>query len=230
MDSNSRRYIFIEYEDLKKVKFKKLEKVCDKVFIMINSEEKYIPFTLVSQMQKLGKGIKWIPIFDAVRDYNYHICFLMGKLHSKVSKEIEFAILSNNSTFDPLVNYINSEGRSCLRVKRKPTRQEKNESRTIVSETENGATIISKSSDFPQNRFLTDDHMNTDIFVVETAKETRERLVRTGNRPSDISILRSYILLNNQELTEHGNVDRIIEHLEATEDIRVKEGEVFYNF
>jgi len=54
------RYVFIDFDNLKKVKFKKLEKVCDKLFILIDVNEKSIPFSLVMNIQRLGKGVKWI--------------------------------------------------------------------------------------------------------------------------------------------------------------------------
>ncbi len=38
------RFIFIGFEDLKKIKFDKLEQVCDKVFVFVNKKEKAIPF------------------------------------------------------------------------------------------------------------------------------------------------------------------------------------------
>ncbi|MEM1319108.1 MAG: PIN domain-containing protein [Bacteroidota bacterium] len=230
MNAHGRRYIFIDYENLKQVKFKKLEKVCDRVFILINAEEQFIPFSLVQQMQRLGRGIKWIPIYGPnATDFNYHISFLMGKLHQKVSKDIEFAILSNDSEFDSLINFINAEGRSCLRVKRKRSRKEKQIPEQLISETENGAVITAEVSDFSHRQFLSDAVIDESL-VHETAKETIERLMRSGNRPAEINMLKSYILLHNQELTEHGNVDKIIQHLQEAEEIEINEGEVIYNF
>lgn len=231
MNNNTHRYIFIDYNDLKEIKFKKLEKVCDKVFILINQDIKLIPFSLVQQLQRLGKGVKWIPLDESAKDYNLHISFLMGKLHTKVNPDIEFAILSNNPDFDSLVLFINSEGRSCLRVKRKNSRQEKSSAANVIaSDTEGDATITTDSSDFIQNRFLTKDPTIKTNYIAETANETLNRLKRSGTRPGDIGILKSYIMLNNQELTESSNVDKIIEQLESNNDIRVREGEVFYNF
>ena len=58
----NRRYIFIDFENLKKVKFRKLEKVCTRIFILIDAEEKNIPFSLVRQIQKIGKAVKWIGV------------------------------------------------------------------------------------------------------------------------------------------------------------------------
>ncbi len=63
-----------------------------------------------------------------------------------------------------------------------------------------------------------------------TARKTVERLVKSGNRPLDISMLKNYILLHNKNLAAQGGVDMIIEHLEETQEIKVNKGEVTYNF
>lgn len=64
-----------------------------------------------------------------------------------------------------------------------------------------------------------------DRMVVEkTAEETIERLVRSGNRPAEVDTLKHYILLNNQELSIHGNIDQVIEQMELMNQIEVEEG------
>jgi len=231
MNTQTRRYIFIDFEDLKKVKFKKLEKVCDKLFILITNEERYIPFDLVQQMQKIGKGVKWILVDDSIdKNVNYHICFLMGRLHQKVNSDIEFAILSNDKDFDPIVNFINNCGRSCLRVKRKKNKTEKEK----VEQT--SYTQIGNGSDIDEPEFIQDDTNKIiegrfdEELIKDTAEETINRLVRSGNRPSDILMLKNYILLHNQELTSNGGIDKIINHLEVNNNIEISEGEVTYNF
>jgi len=49
------RIIFISIIDLQKIKFDKLEQVCDKVYVFVDKEEKSIPFYLVKQLQHLGE-------------------------------------------------------------------------------------------------------------------------------------------------------------------------------
>lgn len=224
MNHQIRRYVFIDYENLKKIKFKKLEKVCDKVFICISSEEDMIPFMLVQQIQKLGKNVKWITVDTATEsDVNYHICFLMGKLHEKIGKDIEFAVLSNDAGFDPLVQFINNDGRSCLRVKRQSAKA-----------FEEGSTIESEFHQYPSNgerqTEALEDSAITDSIIEETARETVRRLIRSGNRPAEVATLKNYILLHNQELSVHGNIEKIIKRLVETNEIHVHEGEVIYNF
>ncbi|MEM8908696.1 MAG: PIN domain-containing protein [Bacteroidota bacterium] len=228
MSTSLRRYVFIDFESLKKVKFKKLEKVCDKLFILIHANEESIPFSLVMNMQRLGRGVKWV-LVDAPMDVklNYHTCFLMGKLHEKVSKEIEFAILSNDKSFDPLINYINQSGRSCLRVKRKKEKASK-PTQDLLNKT-NGEPVKGNKTDEERLPFIIEPSTELNL-IEETANETVERLKYSGNRPSQVLLLRDYILLHNQEVTQHGNADQIIDMLVEKQKIEIEKGTVKYNF
>lgn len=251
MNNQSRRYVFIDFENLKSIKFKKLEKVCDRVFVFIDVDEKYIPFHLVQQMQKLGKGVKWVVVESHLEyDMNYHISFMMGQLHQKVSSDIEFAILSNDELFDPLVDFINSNNRSCIRVKRREMRSERErstapkeeivESPVSVNVETNGVardatiTAFDKGTEVQGSLTLlneTDVEVEAGESIIEkTAEETIRRLIRSGNRPAEISMLKSYILLHNQDIAVHSSIDEILQHMQETKDIRIEEEEVIYNF
>ena len=118
MSQLPKRYVFIDYETLKKIKFSKLEKVCNKVFIFINNKEESIPANIVIQAQRLGKRIKWLSTeVSEGNGFMLHISFLMGALHQKENKTIQFAIISDDTDYDSLVDFINDTGRNCLRVK-----------------------------------------------------------------------------------------------------------------
>lgn len=224
---HKRRYVFIDFENLQKVKFKKLEKVCDRVFILIDAAEKSIPFSLVRQIQKLGKAVKWIPIKNPDDgDLNYHLSFVLGKLHQKTDKAVEFAILSNNRSFDPLVNFINESGRTCLRVKnRKPQKPVQFKQKEVNKIGENKRKV----TDINPKPFEIESTIDKEL-INETASDTIQRLIRSGNRPTEVTMLRNYILLHNQELTDHGKVDKIIESLRKNKNIAIREGQVTYNF
>ncbi len=243
MNTNIRRYVFLDFETLKRIKFKKLEKVCDKIFVFVGSATENIPFALVREMQKMGSSIKWVEVGAASpNDLNYHICFLMGKLHEKISSDVEFAILSNDMAFDPLVHFINSTGRNCLRIRQSaaeavPAAPEVLENPRIElkkSEVEPKVNIeeLSKSLFDDLTLELTNGVAVTDshVLIEETARETVERLMRSGNRPHSVAMLRSYILLHNQELSQHGNVDKIIESLESKDRILIQNGDIEYHF
>lgn len=243
MNTNIRRYVFLDFETLKRIKFKKLEKVCDKIFVFVGSATENIPFALVREMQKMGSSIKWVEVGAASpNDLNYHICFLMGKLHEKISSDVEFAILSNDTAFDPLVHFINSTGRNCLRIRQSvaeavPAAPEvlenprielkKNEVEPKINIEELSKSLFDDLTlELTNGVAVSDNH----VLIEETARETVERLMRSGNRPHSVAMLRSYILLHNQELSQHGNVDKIIESLESKDRILIQNGDIEYHF
>jgi hypothetical protein len=224
----SRRYIFVDFESLKKIKFKKLEKVCDKVFIFIDSKENSLPLELVRQMQRMGRSVKWVVVENLNQTGpNYHITFLMGKLHEKVHFDIEFAVLSNDLDFDPLINFINEEGRSCVRVKRKEGKSDE----FTMSSSPAAERVVESSinTDFQPKPSAIERDID-DNLIDQTAQETINRLLRSGNRPAEVSTLKNYILLHNQELSLSGNLDKIIRKMETQHEIEIKGQEVVYNF
>ena len=253
MTTHSRRYVFLDFDTLVNIKFKKLEKVCDKIFVFVGSDISNVPMALVREMQNMGNAIKWIVVRDTLTlDLNYHICFLMGKLHEKISEDVEFAILSNDDAFDPLVNFINATGRGCLRIKNSLPEKTASIQQTeikpplsITKPTEPVAfTPNGESSSLLEslNTRLFGEHISeTDndekvqpngelTLIDETAKETVRRLVRSGNRPQNVMMLRNYILLHNQELSLHGDVDKIINRLKDSREIELRNEAVQYNF
>lgn len=253
MTTHTRRYVFLDFDTLINIKFKKLEKVCDKIFVFVGFEITDVPFALVRDMQRMGSAIKWVEVGATLtHDLNYHICFLMGKLHEKISGDVEFAILSNDTAFDPLVNFINSTGRSCVRIKNTtekstppPQKTDTTPPLSISSMPDkNGSEVkqVSQSALDALNTRLFGEHISeTDdedkvqangehTLIEETARETVRRLVRSGNRPQNVTMLRNYILLHNQELSLHGDVDKIISRLKDSNDIELNNGAVQYNF
>ncbi len=234
----SRRYIFVDYESLKKIKFRKLEKVCDRVFVFIDSKEENIPFSLVRQMQRMGGAVKWVTVDNLGHSSaNYHITFLMGKLHEKVNYDIEFAVLSNDVEFDHLINFINSEGRSCVRVKRKDAKMEEYHTTTSTPVATHNVNVVDSHterveismSDFQPQPSSEQREIGEEL-IEQTAQETINRLIRSGNRPAEISTLKNYILLHNQELSMHGNLEKIIRRMEEKREIAIQGQEVVYNF
>ena len=242
MANKHRRYVFIDYKNLQTVKFKQLRKVCDRVFVFVNADEINVPMPLVLQMQRMGKGVKWIPVKNPLDGkLNFHICFLMGLLHDRVDKDIEFAIFSNDKQFDTLLEYVDSKGRNAIRVKRKKNKSSRKSTKQVSPaneiEVEELAVKVEKKEEplalkpMPQTTGskLTD-HMSAHVIIEQTARQTVKRLIRSGNRPRELSSLKKYILLHNQEMTVQGNIDKIILHLQKTKEIQIKNNEVNYNF
>ncbi len=264
MTHKSKRYLFIDFEDLQKVKFKKLEKVCNKIFIFISENVKLIPFELALQIQKFGKHAKWIPVAEHLEeDMSFHICFTMGKMHEKVRKDVEFAVLSNETIYDSIVNFINEENRVCLRVK---SHEEVIATEEISEEIINGSleiddnsilkdiiiedildqeeepeveepifvekktAINGKSETSEVESIVAEPNEEETALIEKTAEDTVRLLVHSGNRPSDISMLRSYILIHNKDLSYQGDLDKIIDYLVSKKDIVLNKDEVTYNF
>lgn len=229
MNTPSKRYIFTDFDNIQKVKFKKLERVCDKIFILINTSDKFIPFALVRNLQKLGKAVKWIPVENNKNlTLNYHICYLMGKMHSKIDFSTEFAILSDEDSFDSIIKYIIKNDRKCRRVKTGAPKKKVHQK------------IITSRS--PQSSMYEGERANKDeqkewVYLEEqdslvAYRETKDRLKLVATRPYNLTSLRDYIHINNQELVERGklSVEEIIEMMELNNEIEVKGSLVAYHF
>jgi len=249
------RFIFIGFDDLKKIKFDKLEQVCDKVFVFVDKEEKAIPFVLVQQLQKLGESVQWVPISgDTSKTTCHFLSFHLGVAHYQIDEDIEFAIISEDPALDSIIEYINELGRSAVRVMGNRNEDDKDKSdlnninwskkeedidESVVQEEHiileksevavhkmertNGVHTIEKPKPVtvsPQNQQLSE----------RIARETIKRLVMSGNRPAAIDALKSYILLQYNNADVNRNIDLIIQKLEKTKEIEVKDKEVVYNF
>ena len=228
MSTHSRRYVFVDYNDLLQVKFKKLEKVSTRIFVFIEASQDQIPLSLVRQTQNFGKNLRWIVVSNAhAGKLNYHIAFIMGKLHQKLDKDVEFAIVSDDPDFDALVFYINESGRDCILVKRKGEKKPSPEPFPETDEIEEGT--------FENGSILVDTGEHIDVLVEDeiiskTAEETVKRLIRSGNRPAEVETLRNYINLHFQQMSLHGHIDHIIKKMKDAKDIEIVEEEVIYNF
>lgn len=219
-----KRYFFLDYENLQRIRFRKLEKVCDKVFIFVSAEEERIPITLVQQIQKLGKNAKWI-VANAPQGQalDLHISFLMGRLHEKISKEIEFAVLSDKADYDSLIAQINAEGRSCLRVKR-PEVEATAKGETSADSIFQSFEPATKPESMPDNVIFDEEETE------EIARDTVRWLIRSGNRPVALASLKSYILMQHKDDLNEKNIDKVIGSMIEHDEIRVNQGEVEYNF
>lgn len=227
MSTHTRRYVFVDYNDLLQVKFKKLEKVATRIFVFIDSNQDQIPLSLVRQTQNAGKNLRWLVVSNANNGkLNYHIAFIMGKLHQKLDKDVEFAIVSDDPDFDPLVYYINESGRDCILVKRKgeekPFTEPVTENDGIEDSTYDNGNILMGNENI--------DVLVEDEIISKTADETVKRLIRSGNRPAEVETLRNYINLHFQQMSLHGHIDRIIDKMKEAKDIEIVEEEVIYNF
>jgi hypothetical protein len=230
MNTQSRRYVFIDFDNLRQVKFKKLEKVATRIFLFVEAGHEDIPLHLVQQTQRLGRNLKWILVDnDGSSNLNYHIAFAMGKFHQKMEMDVEFAVVSDDIDFDALVGFINASGRKCLRVKRNKEQKTIFNLEETADERQERLDNHDSPLDFLGNNEPIDVLVEEEI-IGRTAEDTIKRLIRSGNRPSEVASLKNYILLHNQELSLHGHIDRIIQKMKDAKDIEIRRGEIIYNF
>ncbi len=228
MSTKGLRYVFIELEDLKAIRFEKLEQIASNVYVFVDIDETNIPFKLVARLQKMGERIQWVPVENTASKLQ-HIAFVLGQMNELLDDKIEFAIVSDNEKHDSLISFINGLGRSCIRVK---TQSDVSQDTNSIEPTT--SSFVTKQSNAKSNEVLEEeievDISDLGVIIEDTARDTVKRLIRSGNRPSEVSLLKSYILLHHHDLPVHDNIDKIIEHLKSNNEIEIKDDEVIYNF
>jgi len=207
-----------------------LERVCDKIFILINTSDKFIPFSLVRNLQKLGKAVKWIPVENNKNlTLNYHICYFIGKMHSTINLSTEFAILSDEDSFESIINYVTKNKRKCRRVKTGAPK--KKVRRKVVTAKPSPRPIYEgERANIDEKKEWVPIEEQQDSLVAY--RETKDRLKLVATRPYNLTSLRDYIHINNQELVERGklSVEEIIEMMEFNKEIEVRGSLVAYHF
>ena len=210
-----RRYIFLSYEDIKHLKIKKLDKVCDKAFLFVSNKESSIPFQIVSQLQVLGKTIKWIPVECSEKNVDLtmkiFMSFWIGKLHEHKYLDVEFAILSDDTYFDNLIQLIRNDGRSCQRVINKNQQENKSDSSAPIT------TAPSPS-------------LEEEDVVEQTAIDTIRQLKRIPERPLEVYDLKQFIRVQNSLDVSDVDPEEVVSCLEQYQQITINNGEVIYNF
>lgn len=237
MTLRPRRYIFSSLEALVEGKFKKLASICEKLFLFIDEEEPMVPVNIVQKLQRFGKRIKWVPVeIDLQSDFQVFFSFFVGKAHERTAPDVEFVILGTHHHFDSLVRHLNACGRSCLRLDparalellgpgheletiklpSTPSGEREKEPISLEEPSESGPAGVQKK---------------TDAVSGKIARKIVERMIQSGNRPSELPILREYIQLCHQDTLPQGNVERIIQQMKERKEIELNGGQhVIYNF
>lgn len=227
---------FIDYETLTLVKVKKLQKVATKLFVFVDTtQHDKIPLAFVRKIQSFGRDLKWIPVSNEYEEagLNFHIAFVMGRLHQKVGLDVEFLIVSDEPDFDTLVGFINASRRKCRRVTRYPDdpfySRENVEPEQVEHFDDPGEGIDNLLYLNNDSGALSDVLVDEEI-IEKTATDTIKRMIVEDKRPKEIAELKDYILLNNQEVGIHQTVDRIIQKMKDKQEIEISKGQVIYNF
>lgn len=219
-------------------KIRKLAKLCEKLFIFIDEEEPVIPVKIVRKLQGFGKKIKWVPVeIDLQTDFQVFFSFFVGKTHEQTRPEVEFVILGETPQYDSLVRYLNTSGRSCLRLE--PTRAfdllepgygaitPLEPTPPVAGDREKELHPVGEPSESGESQV----REKTDPLSGKIAKEVVQRMIRSGNRPAELPTLREYIQLCHQEQLGKSSIDRIIQHMQEQKEIELNGSlEVVYNF
>jgi len=217
------RIIFIHVNDLQKIRFNKLEQVCDKVYVFVDKHEKSIPLYLVQQLQHLGESVKWVAVNGSSETVmaNY-ISFYMGRLHDQLDKDIEFAIISENTQLDNLIQFINDKGRGCIRVTR-------NKEKTTVPSDLNGITWSTPKEEVVEKKVVKEIVKETTVPPPPPLQKT-EAVVKkvVHGQVTAKQQLTQNSKYNNDAVQQQ--IDTIIQEMQKSKEILVQDEEVIYNF
>ena len=88
-----------------------------KVFVGASQAKGRISFELVHSMQTLGANAEYVKIARTGRNaVDMHIAYYIGRLLEK-EPNAAIHIISKDTDFDPLIEYLRAKGSSCKRVK-----------------------------------------------------------------------------------------------------------------
>ncbi len=231
-----RRYVFVTYEDLLQIRFKKLERVSDKVYVFIGKTIELVPLWLVKQMQEMGRDVQWVSLEDVGENAAAAVLsFHMGVLHERVEKSVEFAVFSDDERYDSLVAHLGGLGRQCIRVKQGRAGSPEEPDKVRLDQPGRPSINppgVQQGATSPETGDVEvlEASAAARLAVAPLADELVRRLIRSGNRPGQLPLLRSYIELHREgDRVEH-EAEEIIDHLVHQGEIRVEGMEVEYNF
>ncbi|MCZ2355787.1 MAG: hypothetical protein LC115_03680 [Bacteroidia bacterium] len=108
--------IYLDYQNIHPDYFDALKPKLHKIYLLIGSGQK-LPDKVGLQLIQHSKISKIINVQGSSKNnLDFHLSFLLGKHHQKVSKKITFVIVSKDKGFDYLVHYLNTCGRKTIRV------------------------------------------------------------------------------------------------------------------
>ena len=112
-----RRIIFVDYENVQKVRLEHIDREATLLHICIGQGQNKIPFELVQNAQKFGEHVVWMKIEGSGKNnLDFHIAYSMGVYDHDTDIDTEFILLSKDKGFDALLKYISGRGRPCRRV------------------------------------------------------------------------------------------------------------------
>lgn len=112
----STNYVLIDFENVQRFNMGLLYNYSCKVFLFVGANQSKMPFDLVSAVQKLGEHAKYVKIEGSGRNaLDFHIAFYLGRL-AESDPEGNFYVVSKDTGFDPLMQYLKSSHISAQRI------------------------------------------------------------------------------------------------------------------
>lgn len=110
-------YLLIDYENVQPKKLPTLAGQPFKVIIFVGASQTKIPVEFASALQALGDSAEYVRISgNGSNALDFHIAFTIGEL-SKSDPDATFHIISKDTGFDPLLDYVRKKGISAHRSK-----------------------------------------------------------------------------------------------------------------
>jgi hypothetical protein len=105
-------WCFIDFENLPSALEYAIEKNYARIFVFLGAQQKKINIDLsklttveVIKIEGVGKN-----------NLDFHLIYYLGKCQIKASNDVEFAVFSQDTGWDRLIQFIQKEGRTCKRI------------------------------------------------------------------------------------------------------------------
>jgi len=107
--------LLVDFENVQQVELTKLDDNY-RVIIFVGSDQKSVPFDLVTKAQKLGSRVEWQKIVgNGSNALDFFIACQLGRVFER-SPRPECTVLSKDKGFDPLLRFLNEDGMKCRRI------------------------------------------------------------------------------------------------------------------
>lgn len=218
MDKNIKKIIFIDYENLSNIQIESLRKDDQHILMVIGQSQTKISFDTVQSAHSFGKNLDWIKIEgEGKNNLDFHIAYLLGYYANATSSDVEFIILSKDTGYDKLIEFIKKSKRKCSRY--------------------NGIDEYKFGGKFSAEKAVVGQKPNNsansslDPVLTERTKKVYDTLKKTlkNKRPRKRASLEKYIenLFKNQTGV---NAEEITDEMNNKNLINENSGNISYNF
>lgn len=110
-------YILIDYENVQPESVSVLDQENVKVFVFLGENQTKLPVSIVSVLQSMGERAEYVQISGKGSNaLDFHIAYYIGKL-AAAQPTACFHIVSKDTGFDPLIQYLKRNKTLAFRVK-----------------------------------------------------------------------------------------------------------------